>query len=323
MFSSPQCDGFTVFRVVYFLVWFRLLIQAIQDSLVNSDSHLSPLTNPRQQTFRNPDCQNDTPMIANPPAGKPTIDIDKWPAGVYADPRTVSGRAAWYSFAFLIRIAAATQLDVDIQELQAGIRTIEFEDIPRGQAFLSDNLENGTGYCRWLGDGDNLRLLLSACCDLKTGQIAAKWVNNEHFSTCDTSCSHCLRDFYNMQYHGLLDWRLALDMARIAMESSTSCNLINPFTESCGSLWRPLFDNENAPITKTLAQFGYSPIDYNPVPNYISLKRKKALVGYHPLWTKKHSSYKKAVQSIKVAHPDFEIEALNLFIAMRRPSDFI
>lgn len=251
------------------------------------------------------------------------VDIDKWPAGIYADPRSVSGRAAWYSFAFLLRIAAATQLDVDIQELQAGIRTIEFENMPRGQAFLSDNLENGAGYCRWLGDGDNLRQLLSACCDLKTGQIAAKWVNNEHFSTCDTSCSHCLRDFYNMQYHGLLDWRLALDMARIAMDSSTSCDLLKPFTESCGNLWRPLFENENAPITKTLAQFGFVPMDYNPIPTYISLKRKKALVGYHPLWTKEHSLYKKAVQDIKVIHPDFEIEALNLFIAMRRPADFV
>ena len=157
------------------------------------------------------------------------LDIKKWPKGVYADPRTVSGRAAWYSFAFLLRIAATTQLDVDVQELQAGIRTIEFEEIPRGQAFLSDSLENGAGYCRWLGDGDNLRQLLFSCCDTQKGLIASKWVDNEHSSACDTSCSRCLRDFYNMQYHGLLDCRLALDMALIANDSSTSCDIAKPF----------------------------------------------------------------------------------------------
>ena len=30
-----------------------------------------------------------------------------WPRGVYADPKTAIGRAAWYSFAFLLRVAAA------------------------------------------------------------------------------------------------------------------------------------------------------------------------------------------------------------------------
>jgi hypothetical protein len=126
-----------------------------------------------------------------------------------------------------------------------------------------------------------------------------------------------------MQYHGLLDWRLALDMALIANDSSTSCDIAKPFGGSPTNLWRPLFDNENAPITKTLAQFGYNAIDYNPVPIYVSVKRKKALVGYHPLWTQDHSRFQETVQKTKSIYPDFEIEALNLFIAMRRPADYI
>lgn len=251
------------------------------------------------------------------------VDINKWPAGLYADPTTVSGRAAWYSFAFLLRMGATTLLDVDVQELQAGIRTIEYESLPRGQAFLSDSLENGAGYCRWLGNDDNLRLLLSTCCDLKAGKIAAKWVATEHFSSCDTSCNYCLRDFYNMQYHGLLDWRLALDMARIARASLIQCDLIDPYAESCGNLWRPLFDNEDAPITKTLAQFGYRSIDHKPTPIFISDKRKRALVGFHPLWTTEHPHYKEAVNNVTALYPGFEVEALNLFIAMRRPADYI
>jgi hypothetical protein len=33
---------------------------------------------------------------------------------------------------------------------------------------------------------------------------------------CDTSCNLCVRDFYDMPYHGVLDWRLGLDMVRLA-----------------------------------------------------------------------------------------------------------
>lgn len=52
------------------------------------------------------------------------IDINQWPEGIFADPTTVEGRAAWYSFAFWLRIAAGAHLDVDPQELQAGFRSL-------------------------------------------------------------------------------------------------------------------------------------------------------------------------------------------------------
>jgi hypothetical protein len=71
------------------------------------------------------------------------VNIDKWPDGVFADPTTVEGRTAWYSFAFWLRIAAGYRLDVDALELQAGFRSLPGEgDQPIGQAFLCDQLEN-------------------------------------------------------------------------------------------------------------------------------------------------------------------------------------
>ena len=33
-----------------------------------------------------------------------------------------------------------------------------------------------------------------------------------HADGCDSSCYDCLRDYYNMNYHPILDWRLAYDM---------------------------------------------------------------------------------------------------------------
>jgi DEAD/DEAH box helicase domain-containing protein len=251
------------------------------------------------------------------------LDIAKWPSGVYANPTTISGRAAWYSFAFLLRIAASSLLDIDVQELEAGIRTIEMESIPRGQAFLCDSLENGAGYCRWLGNDDNIRKLLSECCELNTGNVVKKWLTKDHFSDCDTSCNYCLRDFYNMQYHGLLDWRLAIDMARIALSQSAACDLVTPLDSTHGNSWSSLFSSKESNIPKTLAQFGYYPIEYKEVPIFTSSKRNKALIGYHPIWTVENPIFNEAVQHVKKLFPKYTVEALNLFTVMRRPADYI
>ena len=37
-----------------------------------------------------------------------------------------------------------------------------------------------------------------------------------HEKACASSCYDCLRDYYNQQHHGLLNWRIALDLAGIA-----------------------------------------------------------------------------------------------------------
>ena len=39
-----------------------------------------------------------------------------------------------------------------------------------------------------------------------------------HAGICQTSCPDCLRDFSNLAYHNILDWRLGLDLARLALD---------------------------------------------------------------------------------------------------------
>jgi hypothetical protein len=250
-------------------------------------------------------------------------DFDQWPAGVYADPRTVPGRAAWYSFAFLLRTAAAALLDIDVQELQAGIRTLQMAGIPRGQAFLSDSLENGAGYCRWLAAPENLQQMLSAACDLVAGQVGTKWVTPEHRDRCDTSCNHCLRDFYNLQYHGLLDWRLALDMARLAYSPSAALDLQSLLTAAAPNPWRVFVDSPTAPISRTLRQFGYQWVEMADTPCFVSAFRRRAWVACHPLWTEDHSEYRRAISALRMQYGDYSMGQMNLFMVVRRPGDYV
>jgi hypothetical protein len=114
-------------------------------------------------------------------------------------------RAAWYSLAFLLRSAAAEFLDVDPRELVAGIHPERHGDSQACYAFLADTLENGAGFSTRLGEvfdefAAHVQRFLAGLADPR------------HAESCKTSCYGCLRDYENMVFHPLLDWRLGADL---------------------------------------------------------------------------------------------------------------
>jgi DEAD/DEAH box helicase domain-containing protein len=250
------------------------------------------------------------------------VDVANWPQGVSADPATVEGRAAWYSLAFLLRTAAVASLDVDVQELSAGFRTIPGQFGPVGQVFLSDSLENGAGYCRWLSEYDNFLEILSRLAVSPAGESAALLLG-VHASECDASCNRCLRDYYNLPYHGVLDWRLGLEMARLLASQSTQLDLSSSW-ERNQNPWLCLFDGEQSPVTASLRQLGYDPApEIAGLRVYVSEHRRNVLVLRHPLWTDAHSSLVAAKQAAAIQYSGYTIGNINPFRAIRRIIDYI
>ncbi len=129
--------------------------------------------------------------------------------GLTLGPFTPGCRGAWYSLGFMLRASATRLLDVGLTELQVGVsvRLLDLQDSNRQQVevFLSDTLENGAGYATWLGAETNLPRLLK-----ETRDFVQELKKPDH--TCDSSCPDCLRDFTNLIYHPLLDWRLGRDL---------------------------------------------------------------------------------------------------------------
>ncbi|MGW0771663.1 DEAD/DEAH box helicase [Streptomyces sp. NPDC002676] len=119
-------------------------------------------------------------------------------------------RAAWYSLAFLLRSAAAHFLDVGRQELLAGIHPGPHPDGPVTYAFLADALENGAGFSTHLGSPRVIANFMQA---VHTYLDTLR--ETEHAAVCTSSCPRCLRDYSNMAYHPLLDWRLAGDLLTV------------------------------------------------------------------------------------------------------------
>ncbi|NEB86106.1 DEAD/DEAH box helicase [Streptomyces anulatus] len=119
-------------------------------------------------------------------------------------------RAAWYSLAFLLRSAAAKFLDVGRQELLAGIHPGPHPDGHVAYAFLADALENGAGFSTHLGSKPVIADYMQA---VHTHLDTLR--ETDHAAICTSSCPRCLRDYSNMAYHPMLDWRLAGDLLTV------------------------------------------------------------------------------------------------------------
>jgi len=131
---------------------------------------------------------------------------DVVPPWATVEPRAIGRRAAWYSLGFLLRGAASRYLEVQTDELEVGIRAIHGPDGTRAQVFLADSLANGAGYCTHLGLREHFEGLLAEAATW------GEWLSDPAMHGCDSGCYDCLKDYRNSAYHGLLDWRLALDL---------------------------------------------------------------------------------------------------------------
>ncbi len=253
-------------------------------------------------------------------------DIKSWPAGVGAHPADVEGRAAWYSFAFLLRSAMASTLDIDTQEISAGFRSVADNGVAIGQVFLSDTLDNGAGYSRWLAQPSNYLGVIGQLDPTRQGDrsnIAVALLSHEHSNECDTSCNRCLRDFYNLRYHGLLDWRLGLEMCRLALDGASLIDISSHWGRH-ENPWARLFFGARPPVRLILSQLGYveQPTSAG-LPAYVNQQTNRILVASHPLWNSTHPALGAAISELDSKHPSAVIRPANPFKLLRRPTEYL
>lgn len=251
------------------------------------------------------------------------VNIAHWSEGIFADPMTVEGRSAWYSFAFWLRIAASAYLDVDLEELQAGFRTLAQDGRVVGEGFICDSLENGAGYCNFLANPHQFEEVMRQSDIDNDRSIACRWLNPQvHGRNCDTSCNDCLRDYRNLAYHGLLDWRLALDMARLVRDSSVTIDL----TSNWGNFPNPWQSLVVGAISSTFQRLGYDgPIQFANLTGFVKNQRTRREIRIirHPLWNDRHPQWIEAEANARKKYPKHEIKQANPLIALRRPGDYV
>ncbi|MBU0488560.1 MAG: hypothetical protein KKD31_11490 [Bacteroidetes bacterium] len=195
-------------------------------------------------------------------------------------------RSGYYSAAFLLQRIIADKLDVDPTE-------IEIADISRkplnddtdrhvAEIILTDELPNGSGFVRHLFK--NFETILSDAILPPDEKVYLKKIHSDsHSGSCYDSCYECLKVYRNMNYHSLLDWRLALSIMRMMNDETFICGADKnfDFVELRGWL------NNAASLRDSFVQsFGYKyPADENGLPIIKwGADKKNIIVIVHPFW---------------------------------------
>ncbi len=186
---------------------------------------------------------------------------------------TPAGLSALNSYAESLRRACAVELDVGVEEFKVGLQphlSLDGRTLTR-RIFIADSLDNGAGYATYLGTPDRIQALFD-----RVDAARDEWVGPEHSGRCGASCPDCLRSYDNQRIHGLLDWRLAVDVGNLAR--GRDLNL---------AIWtRPAFPEVEA-LASTIneAQGGCTAMPMGDLPCLVNNRNRRAIVFGHPLWS--------------------------------------
>jgi hypothetical protein len=209
------------------------------------------------------------------------------PAGLRLDPLSVGAgvKAAFSSAAFILRAAAADILDIDPEELDINYLRRRENSPGRfvGEIVISDFLANGSGFTRWLADNwsDCLEAILAP---MNPNSFPAKLIAADHRVSCSTACYDCLKNYRNMPYHGLLDWRLGLSLLRILSDPAARCGLDGDF-EQPGIVelngWLGMATARRDSFCQAFE--AATPATFGPLPGF-TLASGLAVIVVHSLW---------------------------------------
>ncbi len=263
-----------------------------------------------------------------------------------------TARAAIYSAAFIVQGIMAEMLDVDPEELEicriqpTEVSLLDGAEGIAAQVVMSDKLPNGSGFAKWLYDnweGEILRQCLAF--EPPEGSYMSYLLSRGHICgdengpACASACYKCLKNYRNMQYHGLLDWRLGLAYLRLLDDKNYTCGLDGNFNFPELAGWLELADVECRRFHSLLeSQFrddqSDTRLEYVPSSNNgnvslpcITIVNEDVAIGIivsHPLWDvqNKVEGSPIAEAAARLRHrlgESARIEYVDTFNLMRRP----
>lgn len=232
---------------------------------------------------------------------------------------SASSIPALASFSEVVKLAIATELDIDPEELRMGRQKYRARvgdaEIETEQLFLADKLENGAGYTKWASNWENFKRALDNFVNGVEG-AAEKWNHSKHSNDCDQSCPDCLRSYANRFQHGLLDWRLALDLVDITLGQDLKFD-------------RWLNGAEDTNVEKFINFCTQSDIDVEwEISNGLStlITDQKALILGHPLWHTNEGLWQPeqigAMQELRSRFPELKIDFCDIRDFTRKPAKY-
>ena len=235
-----------------------------------------------------------------------SITHDTIPSELNLDPLKYGSamKGAYYSAAFILRTLVAEKLDIDPEELNIG-NIIKNED--GGEIRLNDQLPNGAGFCIQITDF--IKEILQEVVQPTSKGFISSLYKEEHTEKCYSSCHSCLKVYRNINYHGLLDWRLGISLLKTFIDSNYKCGFYNDLSTPELKDWKS--------ISKSLCKEFCSNFPACSDKNYENLQgfsvKEKNFVVVHPFWNEEK------IKNSKLKEHNI-YKCIDTFNLLRRPS---
>ena len=187
-------------------------------------------------------------LLADKTTGILCLRFKDIPNEIDLEPSKPIVRSAFISMGYLLRKAACDHLDIDLAELNVDFRIVS-ENGQTGELFFSDAMENGSGFCKYLFDKKEefRKNLLETFTD---SQKNSKFWKMFQTHQCFFACYDCIKDYSNLFYHNLLNWRLGLDMIYLAQSKENIIDFSLPHWENLLHLHFPKVTDPTRPIVE-------------------------------------------------------------------------
>lgn len=213
-------------------------------------------------------------LLASKKTGVLTISLNRINDQLELDNNDVFQKAIFLSFGYLIRKSICHSLDIESNEFNIGYRISPHSR--KHEIFIVETAENGAGYTNYLnGETDKEKaneVFISNL--LSDGAIYAGLLKDDHL-TCFASCYDCLRDYYNQNHHNLLNWRYALDLARL-------CSDMNAKMDYSQDYWISYFKDY---LSKLIENRFNARLDFTENNYFIIYPDGAKELVTHPLWS--------------------------------------
>lgn len=229
---------------------------------------------------------------------------------------TINGaiRAGIISAGHLIQRVIADRLDIDPDEIEMGnlVRRQLAASKWISEIVLSDTLPNGAGFVNWASKNFEI-ILKNACKPEDATSYAGQILSMSHAARCDSSCYDCLKTYRNMSFHGLLDWRLAINYIRILNDMNYKVGLDGEFQTPELSGWLESAFKARDVFVQSFN--GYSKIKLGILPGITA--GNKTFVLVHPYWDFRRPT---GILAEAIADAKNGVNApMNTFDLIRRP----
>jgi ATP-dependent helicase YprA (DUF1998 family) len=223
-------------------------------------------------------------------------------------------KGALYSAGFVVEGTIAEALDIAPEELEIcnfQISVVDGKTV--GELIFSDTLPNGSGFTRWLND--HWQEIMEKIAKPEPGSFPQRLVSDAHAKRCEYACYDCLKAYRNMQYHGLLDWRLGLSYLKAMQDKDYSCGLDGRFESPELAGWPSMASQLRDAFA---AYFGYEPKAWGMFPGFQTGMRH--VIVTHPLWDTARPAQELARAVAEARKDGGSVDFIDTFNLLRRPS---